>query len=271
MLKPDVITELQDMRYLEWTRIRRSSGTAGSLLKSQALGDNGKIYYKLSGCDSSSVITGHESVNEIIADRMLGILGIDHLSYQLIHALVTFDDRDHETWLCASEDYKPPGDSKMPLDDYYEMHREKGEGPLDFCLRMGWGSYIYEMLVVDYLILNRDRHGANIEVLMNRKSGKERPAPLFDHGLSLLCTCLTPDAVDNFDIMGDHAVQSFVGSRSAYENLSLIPEGERPELRALEERDKGIVLKDLDGALSRDHLEKIWDMIWQRWKVYEDL
>ena len=271
MLMPDVVTELQDMRYLDWTRIRKSSGTAGSLLKSQSMGSEGRIYYKLSGCDSASVITGHESVNEIIADRLLTILGIEHLSYQLIHATVNFDSKDHETWLCASEDFKLPGDSKMPLDDYFDMHKEKGEAPLDFCLRMGWESYIYEMLVVDYLILNRDRHGANTEILLNRKNGTVRPAPLFDHGLSLLCTCLTPEAVDKFDIMGDYAVQSFVGSRSAYDNLSLIPKNKKPRLRALEERDKELLLKDLDGALSKEHLEKIWNMIWKRWNVFEDL
>ena len=32
---------------------------------------------------------------------------------------------------------------------------------------MGWEDYVYQMLIVDYLILNRDRHGANIEVLRN--------------------------------------------------------------------------------------------------------
>ena len=271
MMKPDVITELQDLRNLEWTRIRKSSGTAGSLLKSQSLGSNGRIYYKLSGYDSLNQISGHESVNEIIADRLLSILGIEHLSYQLIHSMVEIDKTEHETWLCASEDFKEPGDSKMPLDDYYDLHKEKDESPMSFCIRMGWESYIYEMLVVDYLILNRDRHGANIEILLNKRTGTVRPAPLFDHGLSLMCTCLNEDAVEKFDILGDYAVQSFVGSRSAYENLSLIPANKRPQLRALEERDRELLLKDLEGALSRKHLEKIWDMIWQRWRVYESL
>ena len=26
-------------------------------------------------------------------------------------------------------------------------------------MRMGWAEYIYGMLVIDFLILNRDRHG----------------------------------------------------------------------------------------------------------------
>ncbi len=45
------------------------------------------------------------------------------------------------------------------------------------------------MLVVDYLILNKDRYGANIEVLRNNKNNTIRSVPLFDHGLSLLFQC----------------------------------------------------------------------------------
>ena len=48
---------------------------------------------------------------------------------------------------------------------------------------MGWEDYIYQMLVVDYLILNQDRHGANIEVLRNSRKKTVRLAPLFAHGL----------------------------------------------------------------------------------------
>lgn len=271
MLKPDVITTIQDLRYLEWSRIRRSSGTAGSLLKSQALTDNGRIYYKLSGYDSSKGLMGHESVNEIIADRLLNILGIDHLHYQLMHAVVEIDGDEYETWLCASEDFKEPSESKMALDSYFDLHKECGEKPLDFCIRMGWESYIYEMLVVDYLILNRDRHGANIEILRDSRTGIIRPAPLFDHGLSLMCTCLDEEMIKNFDVMKDQAVQSFVASRSAFENLKLIPKDKKPVLRPLQERDKKMIIKDLDGALSADHLDKIWNMIWQRWCTYENL
>lgn len=36
----DIISDLQDMRYLNWTRTRKSSGTAGSFLK--AYDDSGK-------------------------------------------------------------------------------------------------------------------------------------------------------------------------------------------------------------------------------------
>ena len=85
--------------------------------------------------------------------------------------------------------------------------------PLDFCLRMGWGAYLWQMLVVDYLLLNRDRHGANMEVLRNKKKKTLRLAPLFDHGISLLCSCQSEEAVLRFDVMEDRLIQSFIGSQ----------------------------------------------------------
>lgn len=265
-----LILEKQDMTYLSWSKIRHSSGTAGSFLKSYSELGGKKIYYKLSNYDSVKGVIGHESVNELIVDRLLTILGIPHLSYQLIHGDILINEQREETYLCASEDYKQKGEDKVALDVFYEAEHLPGESPLDFCIRMGWGSYLWQMLAVDFLILNRDRHGANIEVLRNKKKKTVRLAPLFDHGLSLLCTCLSPEDVDRFDIMEDRMVQSYVGSRSAKENLSLIPADQMPPLHSLKESDKATILDGLDEILPQNLLNKIWDMIWNRWCYYED-
>lgn len=40
-----------------------------------------KTYYKLSNYDAFRGVIGHESVNEIIVDRLLTLLGVEHLSY----------------------------------------------------------------------------------------------------------------------------------------------------------------------------------------------
>ena len=164
-----IVKEKQDMTYLSWSLLRASSGTAGSFLK--ATSDTGpkKIYYKLSNYDVMKGVIGHECVNELIVDRLLTLLGVEHLHYQLIHADVEVDHRRMETYLCASEDFKKRGEDKVALDVLYQLERRKGEAPLEYCVRNGWGPYLYEMLVVDYLILNRDRHGANMEVLRDTK------------------------------------------------------------------------------------------------------
>ena len=270
LMNTQVILEKQDLTYLNWSKIRNSSGTAGSFLKAYSELGGAKIYYKLSNYDSICGVVGHESVNELIVDRLLTILGVEHLHYQLIHADILVDGKILETYVCASENFREKGEDKQAIDVCYESEHLEGEGPLDFCLRMGWGEYIWQMLVVDYLILNRDRHGANIEVLRNKKKKTIRLAPLFDHGLSLLCRCETDAAVERFDVMADQQVQCFVGSRSAQENLKLIPAGKMPGLKPLKESDRAILLDGLDGILSQKLQDKIWEMIWKRWCYYED-
>ena len=127
------------------------------------------------------------------------------------------------------------------------------------------------MLVVDFLILNRDRHGANIEVLRNARKKSLRLAPIFDHGLSLLFNCHTEEEINQFDVMKDRAVQCFVGSRSVQQNLMLIPKGEIPALNPLQHTHKAYLLEGLDGIIPQSLQNKIWDMIWQRWEYYENL
>lgn len=266
-----VILKKQDLTYLKWAHGRSSSGTAGTFLKAQSVVSGEKVYYKLSNFDSEKGIVGHECVNEIIVDRLLTILGIEHLSYQLIHADVEIEGRIYETWLCASKDFKQQGESKSALDSYYQINRQSDETRYDFCINKGWKKYIDAMLAVDYLILNRDRHGANIEVLRNGKTRTVRMAPMFDHGLSFLCSCYSEDEIEKFDITGERPCQNFIGSRSVYENLKLITDKANVFVRPLTLQDKDILFADLTGILSKIHLNKIWDMLWMRWCEYEKL
>ena len=266
-----IIHELQDMTHLSWAKTRNSSGTAGSFLKAYEDGVDGKTYFKLSNYDAWKGIIGHECVNEIIVDRLLSILGINHLPYQLIHAKILIDQKEYETWLCASKDFKQRGESKIALDAYYQAESLPNESPMDFCIRNGWESTVYEMLVVDYLILNRDRHGANMEVFRNQRKKTIRLAPLFDHGLSLLSRCESTEAMLREDVMADKPVQCFVGSRSSWENLQLIPRDRRLPLHPLVENDRAILLEGLSEALDQQWLDRIWEMIWKRWQAYEDL
>ena len=264
-----IIHDVQDLTHLSWSRSRNSSGTAGSFLKSQEVTPDGKIYYKLSNYDSVNGIVGHESVNEIIADRLLTLLDISHINYQLIHADIIVDNKPIRTWLCDSYNFRKRGESKIALDDYYLANRISDESPLDFCIRHNWSDYIYSMLVVDYLILNRDRHGANIEVLINPYTKTIRLAPLFDHGISFFCRTKDISALAKEDVMADKQIQSFVGSRSAWDNLQLIPADSYPPLHPLRESDRSYLFDGLEDALESPWLDKIWEMIWRRWQEYE--
>ena len=48
-----VIQEIQDLRRLDWSKVRHSSGTAGSFLKSREMIRGVKWYYKLSDYDDA--------------------------------------------------------------------------------------------------------------------------------------------------------------------------------------------------------------------------
>ena len=271
MVDQKVIVEKQDLTYLKWSHVRNSSGTAGTFLKSQSVVSREKIYYKLSNYDSEKGIVGHESVNEIIVDRLLTILGIEHLEYQLIHADIEIDGKIHETWICASRDFKRRGETKAALDNYFQTNRIGNESHYEFCVNYGWQKYIDTMLAVDYLILNRDRHGANIEVLRNARQHSLRIAPLFDHGLSFLCSCFSEEEIEKFDISADKPCQNYIGSRSTFDNLNLIADKNAVFQAKLTLQDKEILFEDLSSVLSETHLNKIWDMLWLRWCEYEKL
>ena len=271
MMDGKVVKEEMDFRYLDWNRIRHSSGTAGSFLKAYEGPKSSRWYYKLSDFDAYHGIVGHECVNEIIADRLLTCLRVPHLSYTLIHARIKIGEEEYLTWLCRSRDYKKKGESKIALDTYYQMERFQDESPLAFCLRQGWDEYVYQMLAVDYLILNRDRHGANMEVLRDRTEHTIRLAPLFDHGLSLFFSVHTESELQREDPMADKRIQSFIGSNSARENLNLIPNGISAFPGKLRETDREELFADLEQAISETYLDRIWEMIWRRWQVYESI
>lgn len=270
-MKRDIITDLQDLTWLRWSHIRTSSGTAGTLLKSQSILSGNKIYYKLSSYEPGIGITGHECINEIIVDRLLTILGIEHLHYSLIHAQIELEGTVYTTYLCASQDFKKASESKIALDDFYRANAFQGESHYDFCIRMGWKDYIDTMIAVDYLILNRDRHGTNIEVLRNARAHSLRIAPLFDHGLSLLFSCHSPDDIRKFDVMEDKRCQNFIGTSSCLDNLHLIQNKKKAIPGSLQENSNELLFEGLENVLSKEHRNAIWNMIYRRYKYYESL
>ncbi len=266
-----VIREKQDLTYLKWSHVRNSSGTAGTFLKSESTINGKKNYYKLSNFDSERGVVGHECVNEIIVDRLLTILGVEHLSYELVYADIEVDNRIYSTYLCSSFDFKNRGESKLAMDDFYRSNSEKGESHYEFCVRQGFEQYINQMIALDFIILNRDRHGANIEILRNARAHTIRVAPLFDHGLSLIYTCMTDKDAEGFDIMDDKKCKNFIGSYSCLENLKLIKRPKEVFAGKLSLGDRDYLFSDLDGVLSDVFLDKIWNMIYERYLIFESL
>lgn len=173
----DVIKKLQDYTHLAWdekpsrvARVARSSNRAPN-----RVGETSTISFP--AMTDIRGIYGHESINELIASRLLDNLGISHIPYKLVHALVMVKGQTHETWLSESRDYRRPHERRQALDTYIDLNARGDESPLEFCTKRGWMDAINAMMAFDYLIINRDRHGANIEVIL--RDGTVELAPAF--------------------------------------------------------------------------------------------
>lgn len=266
-----------DLTHLSWTLSKNSSGTAGSFLKSYEESEGMKYYYKMSNFDTIRGVYGHECINEIVAGNIADALNISHLQYDLLHANVRVNDKIYETWLTRSSDFKKRGEHKLTFETYYELKRNSGEDVWSFIVRNGLQEYFYQIFLLDYLICNRDRHGANIEVL--EKNGVYRLAPVFDNGLSLLFSCYDDgEAMEKFDYLKDGPVNNYVGSISLGENLRKIPKLIIEQIKTVT-LDEKVLFKGMEQLRNSEEIAAVpmqyWTcikkMVEERWNNIEKI
>lgn len=268
MPQRDLVSKVQDLTALSWSERTSSSGTAGTYLKARTGTGSRAIYYKLSRFNGRAV-DGYECVYELVASRLMEVLGIEHAAYRLVHARVLIDGVEHETWVNTSRTFRRQGERKLALGAFFELYREVGETPYEFCRRFGWELSVRRMMLADYLVANRDRHSSNVEVLVAR-DGSRRLSPVFDTGFSLLAPLAgDEDRIRSFDPLTDVATTNFIGSRSLEKNLELV--GHIPLARDLAESDRERITTGLDRVLPPYHLEKVWEIIWRRWERYAEV
>ena len=273
----DIEPVLQDLAYLDWTESAVSSATGGTYLKARFGEGSEATYYKLSCYDEVNGIYGHECVNEVIASRLMSVLCVNHVPYRLIHALVQVGGKEHETWLVESHSFRKRGESKTSFSSFFGWNRLEGEGRIDFCRRFGWMPDIQKMMLVDYLIANRDRHGGNLEVMKGR-DGRIRLAPLFDCGVSLCFSTYNAEQLFAINPLQDIVCNNFLGTRSLKENLLRFVPPDLPIGRLREQHEKELteglapaLTSAIEGVPGDELLDFLWNMIWERWCAYESL
>ena len=191
---------------------------------------------------------------------------------RMIHAQIAIDGKEQETWISVSENFRKDNEEKLAYDLFYYLQKEGNESPLEFAIRNGWGLYMYRMFCIDYLIANRDRHGNNLEVLRSEGDDSIRMTPLFDQGVSLLFSTYGDDnLIEKADVMRDFPVNNYIGARSLEYNLSLIPEEYDLEINVLKKEDKEYIFHNVNHVLSGKHIDKIWEMIWNRWCYFDEI
>lgn len=255
---------LQDYTRLTWsTNATNAGSTGGAYLKALEVRNNRTYYYKMSLGDTYQGIIGHETVNEYIVHRLLQQLGIPHLTYNLINALVNVDGRIFTTPINSSIEYKRKDETKVTVESWYRYNRKDNEEPYQTLARYGFSDYLDAMFLVDFLIVNRDRHGANIEMLYDAQDNL-RIAPLYDHGVSFVAPYQNNvSAIATFDPMADVQTTNFVGRQSLYYNLSLI---RKPVVvNALKEEALRCILREVQPYLTPQHIQKIYAIITGRY------
>ncbi len=257
----DVIKEATDLRHLKWSR-----KPDGPYLMSSEIISGRFVYYKLSGYDPQSGIVGHECIYEIIACRLMDLMGVRHVEYTLVNADVDIDGHTFRTWVCRWEDYRHTGEIAITFNQYYESGKLCDETPICFCIRKRWADHISRMLLVDYIIRNRNRPAGSIMVLKHRSGRRSRLSPLSDHGCSFLIPeCLLSDCIRN-DFMKDTHVRSFLGAVNSRQYLYLIPDDQRKKLLIPAIIDKSDLFDGLKGILDEHCYDLIWEMISRRMK-----
>lgn len=145
--------------------------------------------------------------------------------------------------------------------------RENNEDPLTTLRRLGFSNYIDQILLIDFIIYNRDRHGKNIEFSM--KDGKLIPAPIFDSGFSFVSPYgKNIELIKAFNANSDMPVNNFIGSNNLEKNLDLI---QKPVVvNRLTKHTRQLVFRDTAQCLPRAVRDKVWEIIESRYNYAKD-
>lgn len=252
---------IKDYTSLHWTFSSNSSG--GTYLKSEKIIGGKKYYFKLSDFSYGRFVS-HEAVLEVIASRLGEKLGLPVLKYTGTMAKIVIDNKCYITYVTKSENYCKNGETAVPLLTEFQLNRLNNESPIDFCRRIGLTEYIDYIIIFDYLIANTDRHGRNIELLIDEKTIK--PSPIFDNG-----RCLTSpqgNIIENilkFNYKSEIMANNFVGGIYLEKNLRYVSKSYK--LNRLTPEILKSVFYGMTEILGKQHVEFLKQAILYRYNV----
>lgn len=240
-----------NFRHLSWD-FKTEHSTAGAAPKAKY---DGK-YYKLSSYNRDTGFYGDEAITECVVSDILDSMGVDHIKYNLTMGNVVYMGNEYITPVCISEDFNSEAKPTVSIERYLETHCP-GMKPFEACLHLGWSKYVYTMFIVDFLVINRDRHGANIEILNGH------PTAMFDHGASLI----TLQDYKVWNHWSSDKVNNYIGSYSLTENLHRISVDEWPEVRAPSVE----IIERYSNFWPADKITFVQKMLVERWKYIEQM
>lgn len=252
--------KLVDLTRCSWGTTHNGGTSYGCYYKTSLVENGKKYYYKCSNFYVGQGYFGDESINEVICSRFLSKLGFNCLKYTLVYARVKINGREYNTYVCKSENFFKEYDSRVTLENLHSMFNCSVD---QLITSIGIWSDIKKMLIADFLTLQRDRHGGNIELL--NKGKKYELSSLFDNGLGLLAPYPSASGVDisGFDVLADYPVNNYIGTRSLYQNLKYIDAPVR--VNKLCKTDKKAIFYGLNGILPKEYIDVIWKLLVYRY------
>lgn len=241
-------------------------GTSGAFIKKYYI-NNGKRYYaKTSRFDTYTGFSGFEVYYEVIASRLAKKLGVSCVPQTFETIVLSYRGIEYITDVCISESYRKETESKVTFEDLYE-HSTSNMDVVQFAKYYMGNEFFQKLIMFDFIIFNRDRHGANMEFY--KYKGKIIPAPLFDNGLSFFFSCPSDIEIYRTDVMEDRVVNNYIGYKSLYDNLKFLDGTVR--LNPLTKYDKSSLFRGLTTKISKCHRDKIWEQIVMRYKYVTEI
>jgi hypothetical protein len=247
-----------DLTNLNWWADNNGS-TEGTYPKSNRYENDVKYWYKASAYNIDFGFYGIESISEVIASRVMDILGILHVEYCLINAQVIIDGRLCTTVLCKSKDFKN-NRKTTHLDNV--LVNTVGDSNVSKMRTLGFP--VDQIIIADYIICNTDRHLANLEVFIDDSS----LCPLFDHGCSLCFNHPDVELKNGYIYSDDSILNSFAGTSM---NMSLKNVKTTVCLKELKEIHKKQIFQEMEEYISTYRIDYLWKFIKERYNYVRDI
>ncbi len=147
---------------------------------------------------------GFEPYSEKLASDLLDAAGIAHVPYTI--------ERYHDTLASRCPLFTSEEVGFVPMNRFFD-------GPFDiedvlaFCSEHGGDGAFREMIVMDAVIANTDRHAGNYGFLVDNATGEVlHMAPLFDHNMACLPLMMEHDDFDEYlNTIGPKIGATFAG------------------------------------------------------------
>lgn len=218
-MKYDIYNGILDMRKDVWSLNKDTLGTNGVFLKMRKEICGTQLYYKLGSYDPIRGFYGVECAMEIIAQRIAAWESIPYIEQRLAKILISYNEKEYEAYCVCSKEYRLSGERRVSLEQYCLLNNVS-DNHTEALLSSEFAQNVLDIMKLDYIIYNRDRHGANVETLYNPKTDSYRFVPLFDNGCSLVApSVLRWKELDDSYYLSDAPVNNFLGSMFVLSNL----------------------------------------------------